>query len=245
MRVHRIVFSSLTWKCAWSKGGAVQFLLVEKMVPIDIHWCLLNINGDQQWLWAQWGSAGCVEAVAAVTVGHLRWCRFLWVRRAALVHCWWKYIAVGGDYVERVLCSWECALSDSVTVLFASGVVSMGINRRHSFRSNSRQFLITAAQAIQQVEHPCYKHIYQYSLPTYLPYQLYLFPVVLLPSVNSSSSFPEYAWRPTGCGHAFCFFLSMKVPRKVAAVPSPAVPREWSNHRSYMRMCHLNESVTL
>jgi len=120
------------------------------------------------------------------------------------IHSYWWWLCW-----KRVWCSWECALSNSMTVLFASGVVSMGINRRHSFRSNSRQFLITAAQAIQQVEHPCYKRIYQYSLPTYLPYQLYLFPVVLLPSVNSSSSFPEYAWRPPGCGHTFSFFLSM------------------------------------
>ena len=25
----------------------IEFLLVERMAPIDIHWCLLNVYGDQ------------------------------------------------------------------------------------------------------------------------------------------------------------------------------------------------------
>ena len=35
----------LSWKCVWSRG--VPFLHVEKMAPIDIHWCLLYVYGDQ------------------------------------------------------------------------------------------------------------------------------------------------------------------------------------------------------
>ena len=50
-----------------------------------------------------------------------------------LVHHWWKYIANGGDCWKLVFCSWEFPLSNSVTVLFVSVVVSMEINRRHYF----------------------------------------------------------------------------------------------------------------
>ena len=30
----------------------------------------------------------------------------------ALVHCWWKSTANGGDYVEEMFYSWEYALSN-------------------------------------------------------------------------------------------------------------------------------------
>lgn len=37
----------LTWKCVWRKGVSLNFSKGKKMAPIDIHWCLLNIYGDQ------------------------------------------------------------------------------------------------------------------------------------------------------------------------------------------------------
>ena len=42
----------------------IDFLYMEEMAPTDIHWHLLNIYGDKQLRWAQWGSGWCVSAVA-------------------------------------------------------------------------------------------------------------------------------------------------------------------------------------
>ena len=76
-----------------------EFFHLEKMVPTDIHWCLLNVNGDQtvdmtivKWWW-------CVSAVVTVTVGHLCWCRFLQAQHAR--SCLLLAIANGGDYNEN------------------------------------------------------------------------------------------------------------------------------------------------
>ena len=41
----------------------------------------------------------CISAV--VTMGHLCWCRFYKRSMQALVHCWKKYTANDGDYVEK------------------------------------------------------------------------------------------------------------------------------------------------
>ena len=49
----------------------------------------------------------------------------------ALVHCWRKCIANGGDYLEK-----ECFVAKNL--LFVSVVVSMEINREHYFRSGPR-----------------------------------------------------------------------------------------------------------
>lgn len=46
----------------------------------------------------------------------------------SLVHCWWECIPNDGDYVEKLFCSWEFAVSDSVIELFAWVVGSMEIN---------------------------------------------------------------------------------------------------------------------
>ena len=55
----------------WMKQrGAIEFLHVEKMAPIDSHLHLPNVYGDQtvnvsivRWWW-------CISAVMTVTVGH-------------------------------------------------------------------------------------------------------------------------------------------------------------------------------
>jgi len=36
-----------TWKWVWSKGMELNSSIWKKFAPIDIHWCLLNVNGDQ------------------------------------------------------------------------------------------------------------------------------------------------------------------------------------------------------
>ena len=66
----------LTWKCGWSKGGSLNSSMQKIVAPLKF-----NVNGDQ-WVWAQWGCGWCVSTVAAVTVGHLFWCSFLWAWHA-------------------------------------------------------------------------------------------------------------------------------------------------------------------
>ena len=66
----------LTWKCVWNKGVLLDSSTWKKMVPIYIHWHLLNIYGDQR-MWAQWVGEWYISAVVALPVGHLCWCRYL------------------------------------------------------------------------------------------------------------------------------------------------------------------------
>ena len=74
----------------------------------------------QQWQQQQWvipAGAGLYE-------------RSMW----ALVHCWQKCRANGGDYAEK-----QCFVAENVlhqTVLLCSVVISMGISWRHYFWSN-------------------------------------------------------------------------------------------------------------
>jgi len=81
----------LTWMHIWNEG-VIEFLCVEKLAPIDIHWCLLNISGDQMVggstgrQWWQWVPLLVQTSTNAA-------CR--------LFHCWWICIANGGDYVEK------------------------------------------------------------------------------------------------------------------------------------------------
>ena len=37
----------LTWKSIWSKGLSLNSCVQKKMAPGDIHWYLLNVDGDQ------------------------------------------------------------------------------------------------------------------------------------------------------------------------------------------------------
>jgi len=52
--------------------------------------CLLNICGDKtlHWMWAKWGGGWVV------------------CNMQALVYCWWKCTANGGDCSKVVFCSW-------------------------------------------------------------------------------------------------------------------------------------------
>jgi len=57
----------------------IEFFNEEKMIPIDIHQCLLNIYGDQAVdvsIMRQWW---CVSVEATATVGYLHRCSFLQV----------------------------------------------------------------------------------------------------------------------------------------------------------------------
>ena len=51
--------------------------------------------------------SGLCHHSSCETVGHIHWCRFLWVWHAG----WWKRTANGGDSVEKVFCCWEFAIT--------------------------------------------------------------------------------------------------------------------------------------
>ena len=133
----------LTWKCMWSRGVSLNSWMWKKwqlLTFINASWTFLE---PKQWMWAQWGGGWCVSAVATVTWktnhvldGHADFhgcgsCSLLMKMRS---EWWWLCWKV-------VFCSWGFALSNSVTVLFASVVVSMEINRRQYFWSNLCTFL--------------------------------------------------------------------------------------------------------
>ena len=66
--------------------GGIEFL--ETVAPIDVHWCLLNVDGVfQQWQQWQWVTS---------TGSDLYECNM-----QALDHHWWKCTASAGDCVEK------------------------------------------------------------------------------------------------------------------------------------------------
>jgi len=114
----------------------------KKMVCIDVHWCLLDIYGDQVDVstvrgWVVHFSRGDSRVKDKPCS---RWpCRFsqAWYAGScsSLVKMrssrWWLCWKV-------MFCSWEFALSNSIIVIFVSVTVYMEINRRHYFWSNLR-----------------------------------------------------------------------------------------------------------
>ena len=111
-----------------------EFFCAEKMSPMTFSDACRMFMETNQWMWAQWGSEWYV---AAVTLGHLHWCRFLWAWHvgscSSLVNMqsrWWSLCW------KIMFWRWEFALSNSVTVLFV--VFSMEIMRKHYFWSKPR-----------------------------------------------------------------------------------------------------------
>jgi len=79
-----------------------EFLHVEKTVPIDIHWCLLNVSGDQtvevntvKW-WVVHFSSG-TEQTSNIQNGHADF----YESSMQALNCWWECIPNGGDHVEE------------------------------------------------------------------------------------------------------------------------------------------------
>ena len=131
------VWQNGVWHGVWMKERSVtEFLHKEKIAPTDIYWCLLNVDGNQtvdvstaSW-WVVFFSQQQVTSTGA------NCCMCCTQNRVqALTHHWQKCRTNGGDYVEKLFCSWEFVPSNSV-VLFVSLVVSMEINRRHNFQSD-------------------------------------------------------------------------------------------------------------
>ena len=91
----------LTWKCVWSKGESLNSFMWKKLHSLtftDACWTFVEIK---QWMWAQWGVGGALQ----------QWWQQQWVISSgvdvyehsmqALVHCWWKLAANGGECVEK------------------------------------------------------------------------------------------------------------------------------------------------
>ena len=122
---------------------------VEKMAPIDIHWHLLNVDGDkpvdvstvrQRMVCFSSGNS----VVKDITDGG-----------AHLSHHEMKSVSISSSMQpgkwwwlcwKTVFCSWEFALWNGVLVLLVSVVVSMEINRRHHFQSDPRIYWISYPQ---------------------------------------------------------------------------------------------------
>ena len=122
----------LTWKYIWSRSVSLNSAMQKKMQLLtftDACWMLMETI---QRLWSPRGSGWCISA--AVTVGHLHWCQCLQAQHAVScsllvkTHSWW--------YWKILFCSWEFTLSNGVTVLFVSVVVSLEINRSCYFWRN-------------------------------------------------------------------------------------------------------------
>ena len=113
----------------WMKQSCVtEFLHAEKT---DTHW---HSSTLPECFWRpnrRWEHS---EAVGGA--GHLCWCRFLSAQHAGSCSLLQKCIANGGDYVQKLFCCWEFALSNSVIVLFEPVAVSMEINRNFYFLSD-------------------------------------------------------------------------------------------------------------
>ena len=65
----------------------IEFPHAERIAPIDIHWCLLNVHVNQQ-VDVAYCQGWHASAAVTVTVGHFCWCRLLQTWHAPLVLCW-------------------------------------------------------------------------------------------------------------------------------------------------------------
>jgi len=117
------------WITPWGK----------KMYPLMFNKACRMFLEIKQWMWAQWGDGWCVSTVVTVTQktspvpdSHAEFYEGI---MQALVHHWQKWLTNSSNYVEKLLSSWEFALSNSVIVLFLSVVASMERSRMINFRA--------------------------------------------------------------------------------------------------------------
>jgi len=125
---HSLTKFCLTWKCVWSKDVPLNSLVQTKLLPLTSVELLLDFYGDQTAhvsavrRWVVCFSSGDSNMKDKPCSGQP--CKFLECGMQVLVHLWQKCTANGGDYIEKVFCSWEVALSNSFIVLFVSVLIS-------------------------------------------------------------------------------------------------------------------------
>lgn len=127
----------LRWQRVWRSTVSPNSSTWKKRNPLTFTNACWKFVETQQWMWAQQGSEWCASAVAIATVAPPLMriftsaaCRLLFVTgknaQLMVVELCWK----------SLFCSWEFALSVSVTMLFLPAVVSLKINWRHCLWSN-------------------------------------------------------------------------------------------------------------
>ena len=98
-----------------------DLLGTEKISPTDIHWHLLNIYGDQTVdvntvVWCVSAFETATWKTGQVLGSHADFHKHVF---QSFVHCWQKFIATGGEYVEKyveyfvaenLLCQYCCTL---------------------------------------------------------------------------------------------------------------------------------------
>jgi len=137
----------------------VGFLHVEKMVPTNTLWHLLNVSRDQtvyvntvRW-WVVHFNSNDSGSPLLIQIFMRATCKFLLIADENT-----QLTAV--TILKTVFCSWEFALLNGVLVVFVLIIFSMIINRRHYFwfdlvyvaQDNSSS--LNALQASQKVGHP-------------------------------------------------------------------------------------------
>jgi len=118
------------WHLTWGVDEVKVCRWIPSCRKHGIHWHLLMLAECLQYISAV---ATATWKTSHVLNGHAD---FYECGTQAPVHCWWKYIANGGDCWKIVFCSWRFVLSNSDTAWFVSVVVSMEIRRRHYFQSD-------------------------------------------------------------------------------------------------------------
>ena len=123
---------------------STEFLHAEKMAPIDIHWCLLSVSGDQtvdvstvRWKVVHFSNNAIGAAVGHRNSGSSPLVQiFMSTARRLLLITNKNAQLMVVIMLNNNLCSWEFALSTSGIVLFASAALFVEINRRHYFWSD-------------------------------------------------------------------------------------------------------------
>ena len=85
----------------WSKSVSLNSSMPKKMAPIEISGICRIFTDTQQWMWAQWGVGGAFQQwqqLQQVIFAGADCCEH---GVQAIVHCSWKCMANGSNYVEK------------------------------------------------------------------------------------------------------------------------------------------------
>jgi len=108
-----------------------------------------------------------------------------------IFHHWQKCIANGGYCWKIAFCSWGFSISSNVIVLFVADIVSMEINRRHSFWRN--QCICSPLDNSSSFNAAIFFKIYCFVLQFFFPLHL--------------------------CSHVLCTDISVLIVWKLFALP--------------------------
>ena len=109
----------LTWNCVWCRGVESNSSMQEKVAPIDINQCLLDVYKDQTLDINTVRYGQHLPSNSAIIAAMKQWVTsagadFYEHGMPTLVHRWWKCVGDGGDCTVEVFCSSGYALSNFV-----------------------------------------------------------------------------------------------------------------------------------